>query len=33
MYVRVEQGRKLCEYGYVLLSYDINKGRLIIGEG
>ena len=33
MCVRVEQGRKGCEYGKVLLSYDINKGRVIIGEG
>ena len=33
MYVRVEQAMKGCEYGLVLLSYDINKGRFIIGEG
>ena len=33
MYVRVEQGRKGCDYGSGLLSYDINKGRVVIGEG
>ena len=32
MYVAVGQGRKGCEYGLVLLSYDINKGRVIIRE-
>ena len=29
---RVKQGRKGSKDGYVLLSYDMHKGRYIIGE-